>query len=446
MSTWIIMEAAPGVGLRVAVKDIIDVAGLPTTAGCLAVADRAGPAPADAACLAGLRAAAARGEAHLAYGSDTGGSIRIPAACCGVAGLKTTWGRVPLTGVWPLAPSLDTVGPMARDVAGLIAGMALLEPGFAVSARSPRVVGRLAMDADPAIDAAVDSALASAGWQIMPITLPGLDSAMTAALTVLDAEAWASDGALVRAAPDRIGRDVLGRLRAASEVSPAALGAARQEAARWRATLSSLWDQVELLALPTLLGFPPTLDNAREMLRIRGLTAPVNLAGVPALARPAARSACSPPEPSSSRPCGPDLAARSAFRVSVPGQRSGSAFRVSFPRSAFPGQLSPVGFPRSVFPGSASAGERRPSSRVRASSTSCSRALITSATGRTSFIRPTICPTGMGTTSGRPERISRWCASLTSRFCSGMGSGSGAPGCAHACVQRFFSRRAGLPL
>src|ERR1700680_1847979 len=257
MSTWIIRETAPGVGLRVAVKDIIDVAGLPTTAGCLAVADRARPATADAACLAGLRAAAARGEAHMAgttnlhelafgisggkapfgtpvnpvdpgrvpggsssgsavavgsgeadvaYGSDTGGSIRIPAACCGVAGLKTTWGRVPLAGVWPLAPSLDTVGPMARDVAGLVAGMALLEPGVAGAARAPRVVWGLALDAGPAVGAAVDSALASAGWQIVPVTLEGLDSAMTAALTVLDAEAWASDGALARAAPDRIGR------------------------------------------------------------------------------------------------------------------------------------------------------------------------------------------------------------------------------------------------
>ena len=71
---------------------------------------------------------------------------------------------------------------------------------------------------------------------------------------------------------------------------------------------------------------------------------------------------------------------------------------------------------------------------------------ITSATGRTSLIRPTICPAGMGTTSGCPERMSRWCASATSRFCNGMRSGSGAPGCSHAAVHRFFSSRAGLPL
>ncbi len=243
----------------------------------------------------GSAVAVASGEADVSYGSDTGGSIRIPAACCGIAGLKTTWGRIPLTGVWPLAPSMDTVGPMARDVAGLIAGMQLLEPGFSVSGHAPRVVGRVVIGADPIIDQAVDAALAATGWEVVQVGLDGLDRATAAAMTVLDAEAWASDGAHAEMAPDKIGRDVLARLREASAITPAAVSAAREQAVRWRATLSSLWDQVNLLALPTLLGFPPTLDRSRDMVHIRGLTSPVNLAGVPALAlpvparRPAAR-------------------------------------------------------------------------------------------------------------------------------------------------------------
>src|SRR6202522_1310754 len=219
------MDTSFGSGLRVAVKDLIDMAGLPTTAGCLAVADTAGPASRDATCLAGLRAAIGRGqarfvgktnlhelaygitgvneafgtpvnpldprrvpggsssgsatavaagEADVAYGTDTGGSIRIPAACCGIAGLKTTWGRISLDGVRPLAYTLDTVGPMARDVAGVAAGMALLEPGFTVASSAPRTVGRLVVDADPVVDAAVDGGLRATGFAVQRITIPEL--------------------------------------------------------------------------------------------------------------------------------------------------------------------------------------------------------------------------------------------------------------------------------
>src|ERR1017187_9054389 len=78
----------------------------------------------------GSAVAVATDEADVALGSDTGGSIRVPAACCGVAGLKTTYGRVPLEGVWPLAPSLDTIGSLATTIAGLVLGMQLIEPGF----------------------------------------------------------------------------------------------------------------------------------------------------------------------------------------------------------------------------------------------------------------------------------------------------------------------------
>jgi amidase len=337
VATWIQLETAFGSGLRVAVKDLIDMVGLPTTAGCRAVADTALSAGRDAACLAGLRAAMARGEARfvgktnlhelaygisginvafgtpvnpldprripggsssgsatavaadeadVAYGTDTGGSIRIPAACCGISGLKTTWGRISLDGVRPLAPSLDTVGPMARDVNGLIAGMALLEPGFAVAAEAPRVVGRLMIEADPLINAAIDSALRAAGFTVQPVTIGELDDAIAASMALLDAQAWATNAELVATAPDRIGRDVLARLRRASTITDAQLSAARGGIARWKATLDRLWNRVELLAAPTLLGFPPLTDDADAIVAIRGLTSPVNAAGLPALALP----------------------------------------------------------------------------------------------------------------------------------------------------------------
>src|SRR4051794_1205072 len=78
----------------------------------------------------GSAAALAAGLADAALGSDSGGSIRIPAACCGITGFKPTFGLVPIAGCFPLAPSFDTAGPMARDVAGCVRLMEALAPGF----------------------------------------------------------------------------------------------------------------------------------------------------------------------------------------------------------------------------------------------------------------------------------------------------------------------------
>src|SRR5579862_9697098 len=166
MGTWIVRMAPEGAGPRLAVKDCIDVAGVPTTVGCPVVAEMAEPAANDAAVVASAREAGARiagktaltelcwsasgvnhwagtpvnprdprrvpggsssgsavavatGEADVALGTDTGGSVRIPAACCGTTGLKTTFGRVPLDGVYPLASSMDTVGTLGPDVASV---------------------------------------------------------------------------------------------------------------------------------------------------------------------------------------------------------------------------------------------------------------------------------------------------------------------------------------
>jgi amidase len=337
VATWIVTDSTPGTGPRVAVKDLIDMAGLPTTAGSRPVADRALPAERDAACLAGLRAAmaagqarfagktnlhelaygisginaafgtpvnpldprripggsssgsataVASGEADIAYGTDTGGSVRIPAACCGITGLKTTWGRISLDGVRPLASGLDTVGPMACDVAGVTAGMALLEPGFTVASAPPRTVGLLVIDADPRITSGIDAALRTAEFDVVPVSVTGLDAIVTASVTVLDAQAWQANKELARACADQLGSDVRGRLELASAITPAQVAAADEVIAGWRETLDALWQRVDLLAAPTLLGLPPLLEEAHVLFKLRSLTSPVNAAGLPALALP----------------------------------------------------------------------------------------------------------------------------------------------------------------
>src|SRR5271165_5249637 len=94
MGTWIIRNTEPGSGLRVAVKDLIDMAGLPTTAGCRAVADTAAPARQDAACIAGLRAAMRRGEARFV------GKTNLHELAYGISGVNEGFG----TPINPLDP------------------------------------------------------------------------------------------------------------------------------------------------------------------------------------------------------------------------------------------------------------------------------------------------------------------------------------------------------
>ena len=337
MSTFItVLDEGRG-PLRVAVKDLIDIAGVPTTAGCRAVARRAEPAAADAPCLAGLRAAVedgrarivgkanlhelaagatginpwfgtprnpldprlvpggsssgsatavGAGEADVAFGTDTGGSVRIPAACCGIVGLKTTHGRVATAGVWPLAPSLDTVGPMGRDVAAVIAGMQLLEPGFNGAAPAPGAVGRVRIGGEARIEAAIDRCLAAAELTVTDVRLPGWPEAGDATLTVLVSEAWQVDSGLLSGADDGIGPDVRSALRVGAAVPAGRVRTARAVLVTWRRQLTEQIDRHGPLVLPAILAAPPTLDAGDPDGRLILATAPVNGAGLPSLALP----------------------------------------------------------------------------------------------------------------------------------------------------------------
>jgi amidase len=332
-ATWIVRLDSPGSGVRLAVKDCIDVEGVPTTVGCPVIAERVRSAASDAAVVAAARKSGARivgktnlselcwsaagtnpwsgtpvnpvdprrvpggsssgsavavatGEADVALGTDTGGSVRIPAACCGVVGLKTTWGRVPAGGVYPLSRSLDTVGPLGADVAAVELGMRLIEPGFAAGP-CDLAAGRLRPETDPpvdpAVDAAVDAALAAAG--VMTTDVAGVDfaAALDAANVIIDAEAYQVNAYLL---PDlaRLSSYNQRNLTEAAAITAADVAAANQARESARAWFDGLLARHPVLALPTLLAAPPLLDQ--RGMPLTALTMPVNLVGLPALALP----------------------------------------------------------------------------------------------------------------------------------------------------------------
>jgi amidase len=336
-------------GTRVAVKDLIDIAGQLTTGGCRAIALTAEPAISDADCLAGTRAevengharfvgktnlselavgtiginpwygtpsnpidpalipggsssgsavAVAIGEADVGIGTDTSGSVRIPAACCGVAGLKTTHGRIPVTGVLPAAQSFDIVGPLARDVSGIVRGMELLEPGFTPATQSAWRIGRVRIeDVDPRIDQAVDTALARSGYETVEIDLPGWSVALQYVASLTLAELWRNHSKLIETSRNDLGPEFV---RLVSLGAPGCLGkpldelgglvlpdlaTSREGQSEWRRQLEAAFSQVDLLATPTLTGFPPPLTDLEKTAALP-CTSQLNLAGVPALALP----------------------------------------------------------------------------------------------------------------------------------------------------------------
>jgi 2-dehydropantoate 2-reductase len=351
-------------GRPVAVKDIVAVAGLPTRCGSPASPDT--PAAADAPVVSRLRQAGAEvfattqcleyaaGFAHpdigdtrnphdrsktsggssggsaavvaagvcdLAIGTDTGGSIRIPAAYCGVVGLKPSYGLVPVDGVFPLSPGCDHTGTLTSTVAGtadLLAVMAgISRDGGPPAAgetgeQSPATVGVLAAQlTDPSVTPEVREAvqaalatLAAAGWQVRPVSAPWLD----------DLRRWervlgvivASDAWQVHAGRDlsRYAEGTRGLLEYGKSVTPAQYAQAQRDRAELLAAVDATLDGVDALVGPTVGYVAPEQDPPFGTEDDHGegrFTGPYNLTGHPAV---------SIPVPAAGLPAGLQLAGR----------------------------------------------------------------------------------------------------------------------------------------
>ena len=265
----------------------------------------------------GSAAAVATGMVPIAVASDTGGSIRIPAAFCGVAGLKPTYGLVGRTGGVPLAPSFDTPGALGRsmdDVALLVSAMSGLDPGdpgcagrlfTAETFRSSSLAGRRIGVADAMTDTGLDAGvrpvyeqavatIEDLGAELVALDLPSASSALEAFVPLQMAEAHDVHHRLLGTFPgrrDHYGDDVRARLDAAAEVSVSQYLAANEGRLRLVAAFRRGLATVDAVVSPISAVAPPptgssdeaTFNGERRPLRevVMPFTVPQNLAGLP---------------------------------------------------------------------------------------------------------------------------------------------------------------------
>ncbi|MDT3722445.1 amidase [Pseudomonas oryzihabitans] len=233
--------------------------------------------------------AVAAGLCDFALGTDTGGSVRVPACCCGVFGFKPTFGRLSRAGVMPAQSSLDCVGPLAADLPRLIQAMQLLDPTLRplpTLTQAPRL-GVIQVAASAAVTQTLDALLAASELPQARVQLPSFDAAYTAGMAVINHETWTACGALVDSG--LVGADVAGRLRAAAQTDAADLAAAETVRARFTAEVDAALQHCDVLVLPTMPDYPLAVADAADTRAVLGMTAlvrPFNLSGHPALSMP----------------------------------------------------------------------------------------------------------------------------------------------------------------
>jgi aspartyl-tRNA(Asn)/glutamyl-tRNA(Gln) amidotransferase subunit A len=335
LNAFLAVREEPRDGIRLAVKDLFDTAGLVTTYGsaifrdhvpertaeAVAQLERSGYAlvgktnlhefaygitsenphfgdvvnPLDPSRIpggssGGSAAALAAGFCDAALGTDSAGSIRIPAACCGIVGFKPTFGLVPTDGLFPLAPSFDTAGPMARDVAGCVAMLGALAPEpYAEREASGLAVGVAWLEhADPLVRERV--ATAASALRPRPVDFPFLPAETFPAFMY---EAAAVHRDLFVQHRERYGENVRTKIERCLAVTEHEAEAARAARETYRERCLELMDGLDLLVTPTLAFVAPRVGLGDLALRERVLrfTYPFSALGWPALAVP-----CGPAE------------------------------------------------------------------------------------------------------------------------------------------------------
>lgn len=333
LNAFISVSSEEGSGTVVAVKDLVDVAGMVTTAGGIILPSE--PAAEDAPVIRRLRqegcvivgkanlhefaygvtsinphygpvrnphdvarvaggssggsaVAVAAGMCDWAVGSDTGGSIRIPASFCGVVGFKPAFGSIDLGGVIPLSRSLDTLGPLAADVMGAARAYSMMsgEPMPQAPARQPR----LAIPAGWVADLDDDTARA---WQLVSAGLPEVEfvkreKLYTVSLTVLQVEASAYHRRWAIESPEKYGADVLGHIRRGLAILGVDYAEAVAAMAELRAEAALAMEGIDALVLPTTAIVAPLISGDSEVREpITRFTRPFNATGQPVVSLPA---------------------------------------------------------------------------------------------------------------------------------------------------------------
>ncbi len=323
----------PRPGIRLAVKDILDTAGIRTTYGSLIFEDhvpersaeavlrleQAGYADVGKANLhefafgmtsenphygtvpnpvapgriaggssGGSAAALAAGMADAALGSDTAGSIRCPAALCGVVGFKPTYALVPTDGCFPLAPSFDHVGPMARTVADCARMMGALAPEMdpvpTISPGDVQVGLAWVAEADPLVRARVEEA-AAVFPNCRDITLPAMPEGIKHVRMRETAETHVK---LLSEYRDRYGHDVAEKLDRCLEVTDREYEAGLETRERYRDRFAELMRGIDVVLTPTqpIVAPPVGIGDLKLRSRLTRFTYPLDAVGAPALAVP----------------------------------------------------------------------------------------------------------------------------------------------------------------